>query len=221
MSDVAKYRRWQATLHWAELQDHTALLDVPENDWHTISAEDDGIFGKAGVDVSRLEYSQIAADSAFENSIDPSLVAAFRATHFDVNAPHPFTLRYGEPSGALRQLMLQWGVTSAAYVTAWNPFGKASDPSQNEVCQDALRAELRGSGFVIIEGEGRDPTGAWPPEPSLLVLGIADGPARRLGHRYQQAAILFAGEDAVPELVLLVGLRQPGFTESLKGSDND
>jgi hypothetical protein len=42
-------------------------------------------------------------------------------------------------------------------------------------------------------GEGVDPSGKWPAEPSILVLGIKLDEALSIGHRYQQNAILFIG----------------------------
>jgi hypothetical protein len=64
-------------------------------------------------------------------------------------------------------------------------------------------AELAAAGYRVVEGAGEDPEGRWPAEPSYLVLGMALDAAQEVGRRYGQNAIVWAGADAVPELVLL------------------
>ena len=64
-----------------------------------------------------------------------------------------------------------------------------------------LLATLRAAGHEVLEGWGRDPTGAWPAERSVLVLGLGEEHARRLAAAFGQHALLHAGADAVPRLV--------------------
>jgi len=54
-----------------------------------------------------------------------------------------------------------------------------------------------------IEGEGVGPDQAWPAEKSLFVFGVDLETARMPGVRYRQNAVVWAGEDAIPKLVLL------------------
>ena len=54
----------------------------------------------------------------------------------------------------------------------------------------------------VIEGAGY-PAGAWPRELSYFALGIDEGAARQLGRRFDQDAVVWAGADAVPKLLLL------------------
>jgi hypothetical protein len=75
----------------------------------------------------------------------------------------------------------------------------------NEAAQAQLEAELTALGLPFLRGEGVDPSGSWPGEPSVLVLGITEEEARRLGRRYGQNAIVVAGRDAVARLVMLDG----------------
>jgi hypothetical protein len=56
---------------------------------------------------------------------------------------------------------------------------------------------------MVLDAEGADPTGAWPPEPSFFALGINEETARLLGIRYRQDAVLWVGANAIPELLLL------------------
>ncbi len=91
----------------------------------------------------------------------------------------------------------------AAFLTACNP---GSEPQPTEVNAQAharLGAELTAAGYRLVQGAGEDPTGVWTAESSYLVLGMALDAAQEVGRRYGQNAIVWAGADAVPELVLL------------------
>ena len=66
-----------------------------------------------------------------------------------------------------------------------------------------LEAELKAAGLPFLRGEGVDPSGSWPGEPSVLVLGISAEEAVRLGRAYGQNAIVVAGRDAVARLVMV------------------
>ena len=73
----------------------------------------------------------------------------------------------------------------------------------NEAAQSKLEAELTAAGLSFLRGEGVDPSGQWPGEPSVLVLGISGDEAQRLGRAFGQNAIVVAGRDAVARLVML------------------
>ncbi len=55
----------------------------------------------------------------------------------------------------------------------------------------------------IIEGMGIDPSGKWPAEKSFLALGLDLETSRALGREFGQNAIVWAGADAIPRLILL------------------
>lgn len=61
---------------------------------------------------------------------------------------------------------------------------------------------MRAAGWRTIAGHGQGDDGTWPPEPSLLVLGIDEASARALMVRYRQNAVVWVGADGVPELLL-------------------
>jgi hypothetical protein len=94
-------------------------------------------------------------------------------------------------------------VKSSAYLTAWNPFSVASSPKENAVRQQMLVADLKHLGVPMTGGVGVDPSGQWPGEDSLLAMGLSEDEAIILGWLYGQNAVVWAGEDAVPTLVLL------------------
>lgn len=111
-------------------------------------------------------------------------------------------LRIGVRSAPLEQLMRRSGARTALFITAFNPFGAAREPEANAAAHAQLLADLRRLEVHIFDGEGADPGGLWPPEKSLLALGLTEEDARGLAVRYAQDAVVWAGVDAVPVLML-------------------
>jgi hypothetical protein len=137
------------------------------------------------------------------SDIDLELIEFYRATEYWVHAEPPFVLHVDEASPALARLHEAHGVTTSAFLTAYNPFSKPQDDAVNTARQATLEAELKERGLVYVHGEGRGASDEGWTEPSFLVLGITHEDACAIGARYEQNAILFAGADAVPRLVLL------------------
>ncbi|WP_454719494.1 MULTISPECIES: DUF3293 domain-containing protein [Cupriavidus] len=140
--------------------------------------------------------------------IDPALIQAYLETRYHVRGNAPLTLAIGVPSPALAALHAAAGVDCSAFVTAWNPYSRpqpdpAANARRNAARQQRLARELAGLGLAAIDGIGQHPSGGWPGEESLLVLGLALDAARALGARHGQNAIVWSGADAVPRLILL------------------
>jgi hypothetical protein len=138
-------------------------------------------------------------------SIPQALVEAYRAAHYKIDdGAEKFTLRVDEHSSALQDLYRRTGESSALFITAFNPFGRMQNEKENLADQQALRTDLLLSrGEYLLTGVGEDPTGEWPGEPSWLTLGIDIETSKCLGAQYRQNAVLWAGSDAIPRLVLL------------------
>lgn len=66
-----------------------------------------------------------------------------------------------------------------------------------------IRSGLTARGLQFMPGVGVGADPKWQGEPSVLVLGLPLQHARALGTSYLQNAIVWCGEDAVPQLVLL------------------
>src|SRR5262249_5223727 len=111
--------------------------------------------------------------------------------------------KVGEPNGHLDALLEAHRATCAAFVSAANPHGLRRRLVENVIAFHSLKNALKKSQYIFFEGEGRDPTGEWRPEGSVLVLDIARADAAALGHRYEQNAIVFAERGQPPELMLL------------------
>lgn len=136
-------------------------------------------------------------------AVGRDLVRAYEETDYLVAARTPFVLRVRRASSPLEALHSAHGVRSSCFITACNPFSGPLTDERNAARQAALRAELQGAGLIHFEGAGQHPSNGWPPEPSFLVLGLDRVAARELGRRWEQNAIVWAGPEAIPELIVL------------------
>jgi hypothetical protein len=112
-------------------------------------------------------------------------------------------LKIDTASPALHALHRRHAVDCSCFITACNPFSQRLDEQTNLRRQEMLAAELRSRSLVFLPGAGRHPTNGWPAEPSFLVLGLALEASKNLGRHYEQNAMVWAGTDAVPRLVIL------------------
>lgn len=135
--------------------------------------------------------------------MDDALREAYRRTEYRVtDAGYAFVLRIGEPSSALRECHADCGVTCSTFITAWNPLSTPTPREQNEAAMARLEEALAAMGCRWLRGEGIDPGGDWPGEPSLLVPGLDEATAVALAQRFAQHAIVWSGADATPRLVV-------------------
>lgn len=141
--------------------------------------------------------------SPTESALTAELVSAYLSTEYRVLSPRQFTLRIGVASDELKSVYADYQVASAAYLTAWNPLGREASRIDNDRSQAALAHKLALGGYSAWSGLGIDPSSDWPGEESLLVLGLDLEKANSIGGELRQNAIVWAGSDAVPQLVLL------------------
>ena len=138
-------------------------------------------------------------------SIHPTLVRAYRETIYKIDAQnHPILMSVGHVSSETAQVMREAGVITAAFITACNPHSTPGDPSVWMDEQNNLAADIKSMDFATIDGQGHDGTGVWPPEPSLLILGISLSQAELLARRYGQNGFIWLGSPvALPALKLM------------------
>ncbi|PWS37469.1 DUF3293 domain-containing protein [Falsiroseomonas bella] len=107
------------------------------------------------------------------------------------------SVRIGARSPAFDALLRRRGASSAAFVTAWNPFSRRMPEGWNDRMLVRLRQAARGR--VLAEGIGQ--AGAWW-ERHLLVAG---DPRRiaRLARRFRQNAIVVIAPGRPARLVML------------------
>lgn len=131
------------------------------------------------------------------------MTPAYEAADYAVFADPEIRFRIGEANEGLDDLLEGAAAQCAAFLTAVNPRSERKPPDENVAAMRSLESEVSAAGFPWLPGEGRDPHGQWPPEPSLFVLGISVEEAAALGRRYGQNAIVFVEKGLPPELVVL------------------
>lgn len=138
-----------------------------------------------------------------ESAIPAATINAYLATDYKVMAAEPFVLNIDRPSPELALWFKLNRTDSAAFITAWNPLGEPTSDSENHAAQQKLLAVIEALGLPFLDGEGRDPSGQWPGEPSSLVFGISLEAAKKLARQFRQNGFVYAGSDARPRLILL------------------
>jgi hypothetical protein len=136
-------------------------------------------------------------------ALPPDLLAAYTNALYVVFGAPDLVIRIGEPNDVLDAVMDEEGADTAAFLTAANPGGELQEKRANELSCAALHQALADAGYACFLGEGRDPEGDWPPEPSVLAVGISRREAAVIGRSYEQNAIVFIERGKAPELVVL------------------
>ena len=136
--------------------------------------------------------------------IHPDKVRAYLATDYRLgHGDADIVLKVGVQSQGLAGLFEARGVDCGAFLTAYNPRGQRQSDDANDRAHAALAKSLADLGLESIEGSGSEKGSDWPAERSYFALGLALEPAREIGLEFNQDAIVWAGPDAVPRLVLL------------------
>lgn len=112
-----------------------------------------------------------------------------------------FNIRVGKSNPQLENLLATYAATSWAYITAFNPRSIPLTPEENEQRHIELLHAAQSLGHRTFVGHGVGDDGLWPPEKSLLILGIDRHTASELGSRFGQNAILFGERGGLPELL--------------------
>jgi Protein of unknown function (DUF3293) len=132
------------------------------------------------------------------NGTREQLEAAYRATDYRVEdiPGGPLVIRIDERCDQLPAA--EW-----AFVTACNPRSVCLSDEENAGRTAELEAAVREGGRVFYRGHGVGRNGTWPPEPSLLIVGIAEPDAVELAKRFGQHAIV-AGRPGEPARLVWV-----------------
>lgn len=142
-----------------------------------------------------------------QSHVSDQLIAAYRSASYRVESScETFILHIDQYSEPLARLFAASGHHCAVFVTACNPLGMLQPFEANRAASARLAGrllQLAGGEGRVFAGAGRDLAGTWPEERSFLVLGLDLDAARALGREFSQNAIVWAGNDAVPRLVLL------------------
>lgn len=135
--------------------------------------------------------------------LDAQILEAYRKAQYVVFGEPPLVLRVGVPNQRLDTMLEAAGTASAAFITACNPGGRRQGDQENQAAQVRLERTLEEKPYGCYPGEGRDPAGCWPAEPSLLVVGIPRPEAEALARAFGQNALVFVERGGAPELIAL------------------
>lgn len=137
------------------------------------------------------------------SDIDQHFIDSYRTAEYRVYGSLPMTLQIDVASPSLRSLHRLAGVAQSAFITASNPYSDIVEDSINHQQQQSLAADLSGIGLQYIDAEGVDPIEEWQREAGYWVLDCSLEQVSALGKVYRQNAVVWAGDDAVPRLILL------------------
>jgi len=136
-------------------------------------------------------------------TVPDTLIDAYRRTAFNADTPKGrLSLRVGQRCLELDNLLTDHAVSTWAYVTAVNPGSMRPRDEENAARQRELDSVVASLGVTSYSGEGVADDGRWPPEPSLLILGIGRSDAVRLARQYGQLALVYGELGREAELVL-------------------
>lgn len=139
-----------------------------------------------------------------ETQIAADKIRAYRASDYRIDfSGEAIVLQPGLRSAQVAQLFALHAVTCGSFTTAYNPQGAQRSTAENEQAHQQLLTHIESQGFKCLEGEGSEAGTDWPAEKSCFALGLGRSEAMKIGSFYGQDAIVWVGENAVPELVLL------------------
>ena len=138
-----------------------------------------------------------------ESQLASNLIRAYQATNFIIKTQPEFTLNVDTKSEKLMSLFMENRVDSAVFITAWNPYGELLSVEENQARNKLLLNELNLRSLIFISGFGQDPLGQWVGEESFLVLNISLEASKKLGAQFEQNAVVWSDNDAIPKLILL------------------
>lgn len=120
------------------------------------------------------------------------LETAFLNTNYFVEQDEggSILIRVGEPNANLDELLRGHGVNAWAFVTAYNPFGQQTSDADNDRRHAELCGELAKLGIKFLLGCGESVEKDWPPERSVLALGLDKEASIELGRKFEQLAIV-------------------------------
>jgi Protein of unknown function (DUF3293) len=141
--------------------------------------------------------------SSFDSEISQETVQAYQETEFRVFAENSLVLKISIKSEDLLTLYKDHRSETCAFVTACNPIGDLLSEEKNFNLQKQLEEEIKFRGLNFIPGEGKHPIGSWQGEASFLIFDLSLESAKTLGRKFNQNAIVWCDQNAIPQLILL------------------
>lgn len=139
-----------------------------------------------------------------ESQIASEKIRAYRATDYRLgHTDKDIVIAVGLRSCRLAALFATKGINCGAFLTAFNPQGALQTDLENEQAHDELATKLNALHVEVIEGSGSEEGTDWPSEKSYFALGLNREDSIAIGNHFNQDAIVWVDQNAVPELILL------------------
>lgn len=136
--------------------------------------------------------------------ISAELLDAYQRTTYWIALPDAYLgLKVDQAHPLLDNQLVQRGLNCWSVLTACNPQSRLLTPTENSHRMGELVETVEAEQWPTYSACGVGASGDWPPEPSLLVLGITAEQAVELARRFDQHAVLF-GEVAQPARLIWI-----------------
>ena len=136
------------------------------------------------------------------DSEEAALWSAFENTSF-LTDTHKGTIciRVGATESTLDSLLIEDDATEWAFVTAHNPGSMKPDAAANASRHRRLQELVTNDEYKFFPGKGVGTDPNWPPEESILIIGITRDEAICLGRSFGQNAIVVGHRGEPAELI--------------------
>ena len=133
-----------------------------------------------------------------------NLTEAYQQAIYEVYTDKEIIRLYiGKCNARLDRLLKKHDCQTWTLITAANPYSQPRSELENQQRHQKLIESIKPLKLATYPAVGKDKTGAWTPETSLLILGIDRFSAIALGRVFQQNAIVWGTVDKAPELLWL------------------
>ena len=144
-----------------------------------------------------LEASSMTVIDFPQTLIQAYLLTTYRV----VESFASIDIRIGARHPTLDVLLNEMKQTKWAFITASNPASHRQSEPENQRRHHALVKHVQSMGFPVLDGVGLPDASSWPPEISLLVLGLDPKTAQVLGREWDQNAIVVGSLGTTAELI--------------------
>lgn len=137
-------------------------------------------------------------------TIDPDKIAAYCKTSYClILESGTLELEIDIRHDGLSAVFSRHSVECGAFITAHNPKGTLQADNLNQQAHVSLANKVLSLRLHSLDAYTRTHADNWPSEHGLFVLGIELEQARSLGSDFGQDALVWAGSDLTPTLILL------------------
>lgn len=134
--------------------------------------------------------------------LSSALIRAYVSAHYEVELGlRGIPFHIGVRCPRLEQQLRRRGVAQAAFLTAYNPWGRRLNRFANRRLQMSLQRHLQRRGRSWLPGFGCGPD--WAAEPSLMVYGVGRRAGDEIARQFRQQGWVLIGTNHAPKLVLL------------------